>query len=62
MKCSDCKFWERHTDNPLFGFCKRNAPRPEITSIETGRKYQIIWPSTGKDDWCGQHEAMETLQ
>ena len=52
MRCADCRAWEKRTDNNKFGYCKRHSPRPEIKKMETGFEYQIIWPSTGKDDWC----------
>lgn len=52
-RCENCYNWEAHNENPLFGLCRAYAPTATIVPQEAGRKYQIVWPSTGKDDWCG---------
>jgi len=62
MKCIDCKNWERREDDLNYGLCKANAPSPIIVPLEEGRKYNIVWPSTGKDDWCVKYEKNEALQ
>lgn len=55
MRCADCMAWEIRQDDKTFGYCKANAPRPTVAKIEDAATYQIIWPSTGKDDWCLQY-------
>jgi len=54
MNCEKCKFWERRKDEKDFGFCKRFPPSPAVTAVATGLEFQIVWPSTGKDDNCGE--------
>lgn len=49
-----CKLWEQSKEDSNFGLCKANAPMPTVMILEAGRKYQIVWPSTGKDDYCFQ--------
>jgi hypothetical protein len=55
MNCQSCMFWETHKDEDNFGYCKRYAPGPTVLARIDGMNFQIIWPSTGKDDWCGEH-------
>lgn len=57
MNCKRCIYWEEHGDNPSFGFCKRYAPNPTTMPVNGIVEFQIIWPSTGKDDWCGEHKS-----
>lgn len=52
MRCADCKAWLLRSDNPNFGLCRMHAPRPTIAVLEEDIEYQLIWPSTGKDDVC----------
>ena len=57
MTCETCEHWQRHTekDKENYGFCRRYAPQPTVTAAAPGLEFQIIWPSTGKDDFCGEH-------
>jgi hypothetical protein len=57
MRCADCKAWEMRPDDNNFGYCRANAPAPEVCKIEDGAQFQLIWPSTGKDDWCRQFQS-----
>lgn len=54
--CNGCQHWTEHTEEEKinYGFCRRYAPRPTVCAIVDGMTYQIIWPSTGKDDTCGE--------
>jgi len=54
-KCKDCKNWDYQSDN--FGFCRANAPCPSV--VAKSSEYVLVWPSTGKDDWCGQFKVEE---
>jgi hypothetical protein len=54
MRCAECKAWEMRPDNQDFGYCKSQCPHPVITKLEENCEYVIVWPSTGKDDWCLQ--------
>jgi hypothetical protein len=57
MRCADCKAWEIRLDDKDFGYCKANAPSPTVLKIEDGAEYQLVWPSTGKDDFCQQFQS-----
>ena len=61
MRCADCNAWEINLDNKDFGICKAKAPQPSIGIIEPDADYRIIWPLTGKDDWCRQFQTREIL-
>ena len=61
MRCADCAVWEIDMGDRSFGLCKRNAPSPTITKLEKSVEYQIVWPKTGKDDWCGQFRSRLTV-
>ena len=52
MRCCECQAWEMRADNRDFGYCKRKAPQPTVVEVVEDTEYQIVWPSTGKDDWC----------
>ena len=49
-RCADCRTWEYNKGN--FGYCKKNAPSPTIVKGKTTEEYTLVWPSTGRDDWC----------
>ena len=53
-RCSDCKNWDYTKGN--FGFCRRYAPSPTIVKGQTTEEYTLVWPSTGRDDWCNEYE------
>ena len=57
MRCADCSSWEIDLDEKSFGLCKCYAPSPTIAKIEEGTKYEIVWPKTGKDDFCRQFQT-----
>ena len=40
-----------------FGVCKANAPSPSVMKTEENDEYKLVWPLTGKDDWCGQFKS-----
>ena len=54
MKCVDCAVWEMDKKDKNFGLCKCEAPSPAILKVIDNAEYQIVWPKTGKDDWCGR--------
>jgi len=57
MRCADCKFWEMDMSERNFGVCKANAPSPSVMKTEENDEYKLVWPLTGKDDWCGQFKS-----
>jgi hypothetical protein len=59
-RCSDCKKWDYHKGN--FGFCRAKAPRPTIVRGAVHDEYTLVWPSTGRDDWCEDFEAIRDLK
>jgi hypothetical protein len=59
-RCSDCKYWDYSKSN--FGFCRFNAPIPTIIKGETTEEYILVWPSTGRDDFCSKFEAARDLK
>lgn len=51
-KCSACDYWDFTGEN--FGLCKRYPPSATIVKEDISAIYAIVWPSTGKDDYCGE--------
>jgi len=51
-RCADCNAWEIDLNKKDYGICKARAPHPTVEVIKAEVEYQIIWPLTGKDDWC----------
>jgi len=49
-RCADCKKWEYRNNN--FGFCRANAPAPTIAKASASDEFTLVWPSTGRDDFC----------
>jgi len=59
-RCADCKVWEYQKSN--FGFCRLNAPFPTVEKGTTTDSYILVWPSTGRDDWCSQFIPARELE
>ncbi|MFX0194524.1 MAG: hypothetical protein ACFFCW_00255 [Candidatus Hodarchaeota archaeon] len=59
-RCSDCAAWEYQKNN--FGFCRMNAPFPMVVKGSTSDEYILVWPLTGRDDYCWQFEAVRDLK
>jgi hypothetical protein len=51
-QCSNCRFWFNHEIGE--GECRRYAPRP-TKAVE-----DFVWQLTYPDDWCGEHEPIES--
>lgn len=49
-RCTECRKWDYTTGN--FGFCRAHAPVPTVCRGTQSDEYQLVWPSTGMDDWC----------
>ena len=49
-RCAECRKWDYTTGN--FGFCRAHAPAPTICKGGQSDEYQLVWPSTGMNDWC----------
>ena len=49
VRCEECVFWDFKKDNA--GFCKCRAPQPTVSVKD--KEYILVWPSTLKDDGCG---------
>lgn len=49
-RCGDCLCWEPTKGN--FGFCRANAPSPEILKGTENDQFTLVVPSLGRDDWC----------
>lgn len=55
--CRSCKHWH-HLEHG-HGLCRRYAPRIVEGQARTGHEDDsdwAVWPVTGEDDWCGEHE------
>lgn len=61
VHCKDCRYWDYTNDQS--GFCRRGAPRPAPLAIPKGQmgvlEFTLVWPSTAKDDSCGEGEPIE---
>ena len=53
-KCSNCIKWDYTSGN--FGFCRAKAPMPIPVNGTASDQFQLVWPSTGMDDWCAEFE------
>jgi len=49
-RCGDCGCWDPTEGN--FGFCRARAPSPSVLKGTENEQYTLVWPSTGRDDWC----------
>ena len=56
--CNNCKFWQILLEE---GQCRRHAPRLIMAGCGVGEipEYSNDWPTTGKDDWCGEFKPQE---
>lgn len=59
-RCSDCEYWDFRSNN--FGFCRANGPRATIVKGTSSDEYTLVWPSTGRDDWCNQFKPVRELE
>jgi hypothetical protein len=53
-RCPACRFFEPSPTSPRYGFCRRNAPRPEFATVGN-----YIWPTVEEHDWCGEFRRPE---
>ena len=50
-QCSNCRFWDDEMCG--VGMCRRHAPA-------AGSCRTATWPRSRPDDWCGEHEPIES--
>lgn len=59
--CATCRFWHRDRsgdERTGWGQCRRMPPA--APPIEIDRLVHVgVWPSTRKDDWCGEWQAVD---
>lgn len=53
--CSDCIHWNAKSSEQ--GECRRHAPQLVSFEVDADVKIQSRFPTTAKDDWCGDFEA-----
>jgi hypothetical protein len=68
QRCRNCRFWwptaegtdhEHIRDHAIFGQCRRLAPRPQIADLPDHGRRHPVWPTTKRDDWCGEHQHIQ---
>ncbi len=52
--CKTCRHWQVSADQSN-GICRRNAPITTAVATTTGDVLKTVWPSTGAQDYCGEH-------
>lgn len=60
--CETCLFWEPERTRPertrsetsYLGLCRRGTP--SVTLTPAGARG--IWPTVGRDQWCGEHTTV----
>jgi len=52
VKCKDCKFWDYVKGDSAL--CRRMPPTAVPMRVAEGVELTLVWPSTMKDDWCGE--------
>jgi hypothetical protein len=60
QNCSNCKYWQRWSDQPnpqiVIGDCCRNAP--QVFPVKDG-KFLTKFPSTKHSDFCGSYRPKQ---
>jgi hypothetical protein len=56
VECSGCKYWKAGNERSTWGQCRKNAPVP-YTDKQPRSTPNAQWPTTKRDDWCGEAEA-----
>ena len=60
--CENCRFWDQYNTEIGVGWCQRHAPRPHEVRDPGGvllspeKPFDVFWPSTSTDDFCGEGE------
>lgn len=52
--CKNCKYWEAHTCDTIYGICRRYPPCMKSTWSED------CFPRIANDEWCGEHKKKPT--
>ena len=52
--CEACKHWNASGEG--HGECRRHAPQAIAFTVADEVKFESRFPTTQKDDWCGDHE------
>ena len=64
LRCNHCRFWwptgeatgnEPSRERSILGQCRRRAQTPLITDLPDHGRHYPAWPTTKRDDWCGEH-------
>jgi len=69
LRCADCKFWwptgtgssEPTRKEAIFGRCRRCSPVTMIIELPDHSPRYAVWASTKRDEWCGEHQHLETV-
>ena len=57
--CENCRMWQGLYEKSKTGTCRRHAPRPTFDSLVTDS--EVLWPTTERDDYCGEFEGRVSL-
>ncbi|MEM9446127.1 MAG: hypothetical protein AAGA18_12340 [Verrucomicrobiota bacterium] len=52
--CESCKHWNSKGSE---GECRRHAPQTIVFELDSETRIESRFPTTQKDDWCGDHET-----
>lgn len=52
--CATCRWWLRNPHTVLVGECRRMPPQPADNAADPR-----WWPTTRRNDWCGEHQEAE---
>jgi hypothetical protein len=63
LRCRNCTFWwptsegghDASRERSVFGQCRRHAPPTLVLDLPDHAVRYPGWPSTKRDDWCGDH-------
>lgn len=60
QRCENCLFWDRLTQSPSHGQCRRRAPLPTSERLASlPEELPLLgawWPLTLRDEWCGKYQ------
>ena len=68
MKCSDCAFWIKDTNEDADASCRRFPPTPFLQKAVNQLTQQVgvvvtpYWPRTRGELWCGEFKAKTTIE
>lgn len=70
MKCEDCKYWERYSDEEqtIMGHCRKHLFIRAFLISDSYKKIQAnaedvgmeaVWPTTTNCEWCSEFQPKE---